>query len=65
MLERSEPDTALAYSRYDPDIRRTISFRLLEKQRDLKLLWRWMNQAHVVPQWKMAKPIEEDRKSVV
>jgi acetyl CoA:N6-hydroxylysine acetyl transferase len=57
MLERSKPDTFFAYSRYDPEIGRTISFRLLEKERDLTLLWRWMNQAHVVPQWKMAKPI--------
>ncbi len=30
----------------------------MDKGRDLDLLWRWMNQPHVVPQWKMAKPKE-------
>lgn len=57
MLEIGKPDNPFAYVRFDPDIGRTISFRLLEKERDLELLWRWMNQEHVVPQWKMAKPI--------
>jgi RimJ/RimL family protein N-acetyltransferase len=59
MLDLSKPDTAFAYSRHDADIGRTISFRLLEKGRDLNLLWHWMNQPHVVAQWKMAKPIED------
>lgn len=49
----------LVYSRYDETIGRTISFRLLDKKEDAERLWRWMNQAHVVPQWKMARPIEE------
>ncbi|MFS2154206.1 GNAT family N-acetyltransferase [Rhizobium sp. Rhizsp42] len=59
MLDTARRDADFAYSRYDPDIGRTVSFRLLDKGTDLELLWRWMNQAHVVPQWKMAKPIEE------
>jgi len=53
------PNENLAYSRQDPTIGKVISFRLLDKKRDLELLWRWMNRPHVVPQWKMAKPIED------
>ncbi len=58
MADQLPTHAHFAYSRYDPDIGKTISFRLLEKERDLDLLWRWMNEPHVVPQWKMAKPKE-------
>ncbi|THF49671.1 GNAT family N-acetyltransferase [Allorhizobium terrae] len=64
MLDLAKQQASFAYSRFDPDIKRTISFRLLEKDRDLELLWRWMNQPHVVPQWKMAKPIEDIAKYI-
>lgn len=58
MLDSSRTNAHFGYTRYDPDIGRTVSFRLLEKARDADLLWRWMNQPHVVAQWKMAKPRE-------
>ncbi len=51
--------TKFAYSRFDPLIGKTVSFRLLDKHKDTELLWRWMNMPHVVPQWKMNVPIEE------
>ncbi len=51
--------TGFSYSRFDPAINKTVSFRLLDKSRDMQLLWRWMNTPHVIPQWKMNVPIEE------
>ncbi|KPF42508.1 GNAT family N-acetyltransferase [Rhizobium sp. AAP43] len=58
MLDRIGDKADFAYCRFDPEIGATVAFRLLDKESDTELLWRWMNQPHVVPQWKMAKPIE-------
>lgn len=52
------PRDGFAYSRQDAAIGKTIRFRLLDKARDLDLLWRWMNAPHVRPQWKMAEPVD-------
>lgn len=52
-------DERFAYSRFDPGIGRTVSFRLLDRERDTERLWRWMNRPHVVPQWRMAKPLDD------
>ncbi len=49
----------LAYERFDPELGRRVAFRQLDKAADLTLLHRWMNRPHVVPQWKMAKPLAE------
>ncbi len=51
--------SGFAYSRFDPSINKTVSFRLLDKNRDTALLWRWMNLPHVITQWKMNVSIEE------
>ena len=53
-----------SYSRVDPTIGRTISFRPFDRDGDTERLWRWMNRPHVVPQWRMAKPFEQILDSV-
>ncbi|OAS86812.1 acetyltransferase [Metabacillus litoralis] len=38
---------------YDSNINKTISFREVDFDRDVKLLHSWMNENHVVPYWKL------------
>lgn len=47
------------YRRYDPQIKRTLSFRLADVERDATRFTRWMNEPRVNAFWEMAAPQPE------
>lgn len=46
------------YRRFDPQIKRTLSFRLPEIGRDAEQFTRWMNSPRVDAFWEMSGPLE-------
>jgi RimJ/RimL family protein N-acetyltransferase len=46
---------------FDPSIGRTIAFRRMTLEQDLGRLHDWMNRPHVVPFWRLNRPLEELR----
>lgn len=46
------------YRRFDPQIKRTLSFRLPEIDRDAEQFTRWMNSPRVDAFWEMSGPLE-------
>jgi acetyl CoA:N6-hydroxylysine acetyl transferase len=55
----SRADTASEV--FDPALRRTIAFRRMTLEQDLERLHDWMNRPHVVPFWRLNRPLEELR----
>lgn len=49
------------YRRYIPEIEKTLSFRQIEIEKDLKIFHQWQNQPRVYDLWDLNKPIEELR----
>lgn len=49
------------YRRYIPEIEKTLSFRQVEVEKDLKIFHQWQNQPRVYDLWDLNKPIEELR----
>ncbi|WP_413293415.1 GNAT family N-acetyltransferase [Bdellovibrio sp. HCB185ZH] len=49
----------LLYSRYVPAVGKTISFRVVDVERDLKTFHFWHNQPYVNEFWELAKPEAE------
>lgn len=47
------------YRRYDPQIKRTLSFRVADVTQDSACLTRWMNEPRVNAFWEMAGPEQE------
>lgn len=56
---RPPAPTGVVYERYDPQSDLTISFRKLDRKRDLDLFHDWMNQQRVAFFWELAKPRDE------
>ncbi len=50
------------YRRYDAQIKRTLSFRLVDIEQDAERFTRWMNSPRVNAFWEMAGPQEEQEK---
>lgn len=50
------------YRRYDPQIKRTLSFRVAEVEQDAERFTRWMNTPRVNAFWEMAGPQAEQDK---
>ncbi|MBO1512515.1 GNAT family N-acetyltransferase [Metabacillus bambusae] len=44
---------SFSFQRYDLNVNKTISFREVHFDRDVKLLHSWMNEKHVVPYWQL------------
>lgn len=47
-----------AYQAYDSNIQKTIAFRPVVLEQDLRLIHSWMNQPHVIPFWNLAFNLE-------
>jgi len=56
---RPKVEPGVFYRRYVPAIRKTISFRTVEIERDLERFHYWHNQPRVYELWELNKPIEE------
>ncbi|MBO9665243.1 MAG: acetyltransferase [Bdellovibrio sp.] len=49
----------LLYSRYVPSIQKTVSFRVMNVEKDLKTFHFWQNQPYVYEFWELNKPESE------
>lgn len=58
---RPKVEPGVFYRRYVPSIRKTISFRTVNIDRDLEKFHYWHNQPRVYDLWELNKPIEELR----
>ncbi|MDN4073975.1 GNAT family N-acetyltransferase [Fictibacillus terranigra] len=43
---------------FDDELKNKISFRQVDFDKDAELLYRWMNEEHVIPYWKLNGPKE-------
>lgn len=56
---RVDVQSGVLYSRYVPEIQRTLSFRMIDIESDLDIFHEWHNQPRVANFWEMAQPKEE------
>lgn len=56
---RPKPHQGEVYRRYIPQIKSTVSFRLIDRERDLDIFHHWHNQSRVSFFWELNKPKEE------
>ena len=56
---RVDVQSGVLYSRYVPQIQKTLSFRMIDIQTDLDIFHEWHNQPRVANFWEMAQPKAE------
>lgn len=56
---RVDVQSGKLYSRYVPQIQKTLSFRMIDIEADLDIFHEWHNQPRVANFWEMAQPKEE------
>lgn len=61
---RDNPQSGVIYKRYIPEIKKTISFRVIEIERDLKIFNEWHNQFRVSKFWELKGSLEEHREYI-
>lgn len=59
MIQNLRAQSDIVFETHNPTIRKTIAFRLVNLEQDLRLIHNWMNQPHVIPFWNLELPVEK------